>query len=148
MSSIDIVPSIHRYPVHTSSGSLTKPCAIFFCADRPQMTDQSQAGAQAQNAKDGIPELPKPEMHIVDMSKAEVDFAIEVAKKGIVSLFKNERRSFCEVAQFIKKEFDKTFQGTWHVFVGKHFGAWVSYETHKLVYFHIGQAGFMIYKHG
>lgn len=41
-----------------------------------------------------LPELPKPEMHIVDMSKAEVhlgcfrvvkqqvDFAIEVAKKG------------------------------------------------------------------
>ncbi|CAE7477002.1 PAPP5 [Symbiodinium microadriaticum] len=113
------------------------------------------AGAQGgQNAKDA-PELPKPEMHITDMSKAEVDFAIEVAKKGVISLFKNERRSFCEVAQFIKKEFDKlfrhdylAFQGAWHVFVGKHFGAWVTYEAHKLVYFHIGQAGFLIYKHG
>ncbi|CAK8990317.1 Dynein light chain LC6, partial [Durusdinium trenchii] len=99
---------------------------------------QLTRAAQGQNAKE-VPELPKPEMHIVDMSKAEVDFAIEVAKKGIISLFKNERRSFCEVAQFIKKEFDKTFSGAWHVFVGKHFGAWVTYEAHKLVYFHIGQ---------
>ena len=24
---------------------------------------------------------------------------------------------------------DRTFQGAWHVFVGKHFGAWVTYEA-------------------
>ncbi|CAE8615580.1 unnamed protein product [Polarella glacialis] len=94
------------------------------------------------------PELPKPELHIVDMSKAEADFAIEVAKKGVISLFKNERRSFCEVAQYIKKEFDKNFSGAWHVIVGKHFGSWITYEAHKLMYFHIGQAGFLIYRHG
>eukprot|EP00929_Paragymnodinium_shiwhaense_P105651 TRINITY_DN706_c0_g1_i1.p1 TRINITY_DN706_c0_g1~~TRINITY_DN706_c0_g1_i1.p1 ORF type:complete len:117 (-),score=38.16 TRINITY_DN706_c0_g1_i1:198-548(-) len=106
---------------------------------------QGQGGGQA--AKDQ-PELPAPELHIVDMSKAEEEFAIDVARKGVISLFKNERRSFCEVAQFIKKEFDKNFEGAWHVFVGKHFGAWITYEAHRLIYFHIGQAGFLIYRHG
>mmetsp|Transcript_7113 Transcript_7113/g.17666 ORF Transcript_7113/g.17666 Transcript_7113/m.17666 type:complete len:116 (-) Transcript_7113:230-577(-) len=115
------------------------------------MPEQSQAGgAQTQGgqpAKDH-PELPKPELHIVDMSTAEADFAVEIAKKGVVSLFKNERRSFCEVAQYIKKEFDKTYSGAWHVLVGKHFGAWVTHEAHKLMYFHIGQVAFLIYRHG
>mmetsp|Transcript_27089 Transcript_27089/g.61720 ORF Transcript_27089/g.61720 Transcript_27089/m.61720 type:complete len:115 (-) Transcript_27089:100-444(-) len=114
------------------------------------MAEQQQASQGGQASKDQ-PELPKPELHIVDMSKAEAEFAIEVAKKGVISLFKNERRSFCEVAQYIKKEFDKNPAvggGAWHVFVGKHFGAWVTYEAHKLMYFHIGQAGFLIFRHG
>mmetsp|Transcript_10445 Transcript_10445/g.14693 ORF Transcript_10445/g.14693 Transcript_10445/m.14693 type:complete len:83 (+) Transcript_10445:64-312(+) len=82
------------------------------------------------------------------MSQQEAEFAVDIAKKGVLSLFRNERRSFCEVAQYIKKEFDHTYGGAWHVFVGKHFGAWVTYEAHKLMYFHIGQAGFLIYRHG
>eukprot|EP00405_Crypthecodinium_cohnii_P025345 CAMPEP_0206497892 /NCGR_PEP_ID=MMETSP0324_2-20121206/50563_1 /ASSEMBLY_ACC=CAM_ASM_000836 /TAXON_ID=2866 /ORGANISM="Crypthecodinium cohnii, Strain Seligo" /LENGTH=111 /DNA_ID=CAMNT_0053983763 /DNA_START=127 /DNA_END=462 /DNA_ORIENTATION=+ len=111
------------------------------------MTDKNAAQQDGQNAKEHL-DLPNPELHKVDMPAAEAEFAIEMAKKGVVSLFKNERRSFCEVAQFIKKEFDKTYNGSWHVFVGKHFGAWVSYEAHKLMYFHIGQVAFLIYRHG
>mmetsp|Transcript_28902 Transcript_28902/g.76264 ORF Transcript_28902/g.76264 Transcript_28902/m.76264 type:complete len:110 (-) Transcript_28902:148-477(-) len=107
----------------------------------------TEAGAQGAQAKDQ-PEIGSPELHIVDMSSAEQEFAIDVARKGVLSLFKNERRSFCEVAQFIKKEFDKTYGGAWHVIVGKHFGSWVTYEAHKLIYFHIGQAGFLIFRHG
>eukprot|EP00933_Yihiella_yeosuensis_P018941 TRINITY_DN15422_c0_g1_i1.p2 TRINITY_DN15422_c0_g1~~TRINITY_DN15422_c0_g1_i1.p2 ORF type:complete len:113 (-),score=28.05 TRINITY_DN15422_c0_g1_i1:191-529(-) len=112
------------------------------------MEGKQEAGGQQQQSGKDAPELPKPELHIVDMSKNEADFAIEVAKKGVISLFKNERRSFCEVAKFIKQEFDKNFAGAWHVIVGKHFGSWITYEAHKIMYFHIGQAGFLIYKHG
>eukprot|EP00927_Polykrikos_kofoidii_P020072 TRINITY_DN19462_c0_g1_i1.p3 TRINITY_DN19462_c0_g1~~TRINITY_DN19462_c0_g1_i1.p3 ORF type:complete len:117 (-),score=39.41 TRINITY_DN19462_c0_g1_i1:53-403(-) len=116
------------------------------------MAEQQQgAGSQAQGAGQAAkdqPELPAPELHIVDMSKEEEEFALETAKKGVISLFKNERRSFCEVAQFIKKEFDKAFTGAWHVFVGKHFGAYLTHEARKLIYFHIGQAAFLIYRHG
>merc|ERR550525_1933767 len=111
------------------------------------MAEQQSAGGAQPQAKDQ-PELPKPEIHIEDMPRAQVEFALEVAKKGVYLLFKNERRNFCEVAQYIKKEFDKNYSGSWHVFVGKHFGAWVTYEAHKLMYFHIGQAAFLIYKHG
>eukprot|EP00444_Apocalathium_aciculiferum_P022088 CAMPEP_0183436108 /NCGR_PEP_ID=MMETSP0370-20130417/69056_1 /TAXON_ID=268820 /ORGANISM="Peridinium aciculiferum, Strain PAER-2" /LENGTH=145 /DNA_ID=CAMNT_0025623453 /DNA_START=44 /DNA_END=482 /DNA_ORIENTATION=+ len=96
------------------------------------MAAEGGAAKDGQTSKD-MPELPKPELHVVDMPTAEADFAIEVAKKGVISLFKNERRSFCEVAQFIKKEFDKTYSGAWHVLVGKHFGAWVTHEAHKII---------------
>eukprot|EP00928_Gymnodinium_smaydae_P071149 TRINITY_DN54819_c0_g1_i1.p2 TRINITY_DN54819_c0_g1~~TRINITY_DN54819_c0_g1_i1.p2 ORF type:complete len:118 (+),score=39.35 TRINITY_DN54819_c0_g1_i1:205-558(+) len=113
-----------------------------------QQASGGQSGTGGGQAAKDTPELPTPELHVVDMSKPEVEFAIDIAKKGIVMLFKNERRSFCEVAQFIKKEFDKTYGGAWHVFVGKHFGAWVTHEAHKLIYFHIGQAAFLVYRHG
>ena len=116
-------------------------------AEQQQGGAGNQPGQSGQAAKDQ-PELPKPEMYIVDMPKTEADFAIEVAKKGVLSLFKNERRSFCEVAQYIKKEFGRQYGGAWHLFVGKHFGAWVTHEAHKMIYFHIGQAGFLIYRHG
>lgn len=105
---------------------------------------QPQAGGQAKDA----PELPNVELHIVEMSNAERDLAVDLAKRGVVSLFRNERRSFCEVAKFIKQEFERQFHGAWHVFVGKHFGAWITHEAQKLVYFHIGQAAFLIYRHG
>mmetsp|Transcript_72412 Transcript_72412/g.204698 ORF Transcript_72412/g.204698 Transcript_72412/m.204698 type:complete len:111 (-) Transcript_72412:159-491(-) len=109
-------------------------------ADKQQANSQPAAG-QASDV------LPKPEFHIMDMSKEEAEFAEKTAKKGLYDLFTNQSHSFCDVAQYIKQEFDKK-GGTWHVFVGKHFGAWVTYEAHKLAYFHIGQAAFLIYKHG
>ena len=30
---------------------------------------------------------------------------------------------------FTKRCDSRAFQGAWHVFVGKHFGAWVTYEA-------------------
>eukprot|EP00419_Tripos_fusus_P086388 CAMPEP_0172851640 /NCGR_PEP_ID=MMETSP1075-20121228/51759_1 /TAXON_ID=2916 /ORGANISM="Ceratium fusus, Strain PA161109" /LENGTH=133 /DNA_ID=CAMNT_0013697693 /DNA_START=38 /DNA_END=435 /DNA_ORIENTATION=+ len=108
------------------------------------MAAREKAAEGQGGPQEGIADLPKPEFHVVDMSKAEQDFAVEIAMTGIVSLFKNERRSFCEVAEYMKKELDKSTVvggGAWHVIVGKHFGAWVTYEAKKLLHFHIGQAG-------
>ena len=43
-----------------------------------------------------------------------------------------------EIAQFIKKECDKNFSPTWHCFVGKNFGSFVTHETKHFIYFYIG----------
>ena len=40
-------------------------------------------------------------------ARAESEYALDMAKRGVVSLYKNERRSFCEVAQFIKNNNQK-----------------------------------------
>ena len=44
-------------------------------------------------------ELPPPKYHVVDMGDDERDFAAEIAKEAVLSLYKNERRTFAEVAK-------------------------------------------------
>jgi len=34
-------------------------------------------------------------------------------------MLKGEKRHFRELAEYVKKEFDNRFPGTWHVIVGK-----------------------------
>ena len=103
-------------------------------------------------AKD--PELPKPQVHVEDMDKEKVEAALDAARRGVLAIMKNEKRQFFEVAKMIKIEFDKKFGGAWHVLVGKHFGAYVTHEAMGkeraggLIYFHIGQAAFLIFRHG
>jgi len=36
-------------------------------------------------------------------------------------MLKGEKRHFRELAEYVKKEFDARFPGTWHVIVGKYF---------------------------
>jgi len=36
-------------------------------------------------------------------------------------MLKGEKRHFRELAEYVKKEFDTRFPGTWHVIVGKYF---------------------------
>jgi len=36
-----------------------------------------------------------------------------------------------DIAAFIKREFDKAFQPTWHVVVGKNFGSYVTHGESK-----------------
>ncbi|CBZ56379.1 putative dynein light chain [Neospora caninum Liverpool] len=84
----------------------------------------------------------------VDMSPERISFAIEVAKKGYISLLKNDLKYWQEVAQMLKEELDAAFEGTWHVIVGQHFGAFVTHEARQMIYFAIGQVNFLIYKHG
>jgi len=61
---------------------------------------------------------------------------------------KREKRYFKDLAEFMKLAFDEKFGGTWHVIVGLHFGAFVSYESSCMIHFYINQLGFMIYKFG
>ena len=34
-----------------------------------------------------------------------------------------------DIAAYIKKEFDKTYNPTWHCIVGRNFGSYVTHET-------------------
>ncbi|PFH31369.1 dynein light chain [Besnoitia besnoiti] len=93
-------------------------------------------------------QIPDIVMKGADMCAERVAFAAEVAKKGYVSLLKNDLKYWQEVAQMLKQDFDKKFDGTWHVVVGQHFGAFVTHEAQQMIYFSIGAVNFLIYKHG
>ncbi|KAJ9508964.1 hypothetical protein QJQ45_028305 [Haematococcus lacustris] len=44
-----------------------------------------------------------------------------------------------DIAAFIKKEFDKKYNPTWHCIVGRNFGSYVTHETKHFIYFYLGQ---------
>ena len=48
----------------------------------------------------------------------------------------------------VKEHFDRKFSPTWHCFVGRNFGSFVTHQTGHYIYFYIGQMGFLLFKSG
>jgi dynein light chain LC8-type len=53
-----------------------------------------------------------------------------------------------EIAGFIKKEFDKKYDPTWHCIVGRNFGMYVTHENKHFIHFFLNQYGIMLIKAG
>jgi len=53
-----------------------------------------------------------------------------------------------DIAAFIKKEFDKKYNPTWHCIVGRNFGSYVTHETKHFIYFYMGQVAILLFKSG
>ncbi|KAJ8317549.1 hypothetical protein KUTeg_005453 [Tegillarca granosa] len=53
-----------------------------------------------------------------------------------------------DIAAFIKKEFDKKYNPTWHCIVGRNFGSYVTHETKNFIYFYLGQVAILLFKSG
>merc|ERR1712051_128711 len=53
-----------------------------------------------------------------------------------------------DIAAFIKKEFDKKYNPTWHSIVGRNFGSYVTHETKHFIYFYLGQVAILLFKSG
>jgi len=56
--------------------------------------------------------------------------------------------NFQDIAAFIKKEFDKKYNPTWHCIVGRNFGSYVTHETRHFIYFYLGQVAILLFKSG
>ena len=53
-----------------------------------------------------------------------------------------------DIAAYIKKEFDKNYNPTWHCVVGRNFGSYVTHETKHFIYFYMGQVAVLLFKSG
>jgi len=53
-----------------------------------------------------------------------------------------------DIAAYIKKEFDKKYNPTWHCVVGRNFGSYVTHETKHFIYFYMGQVAVLLFKSG
>ena len=53
-----------------------------------------------------------------------------------------------DIAAYIKKEFDKKHNPTWHCIVGRNFGSYVTHETKHFIYFYLGQVAVLLFKSG
>ncbi|PSR92574.1 Dynein light chain like [Actinidia chinensis var. chinensis] len=74
-----------------------------------------------------------------DMQKETVDIAIAAFEKHNVEK---------DVAEYMKKEFDKKHGPTWHCIVGKNFGSYVTHETNHFVYFYLDSKAVLLFKSG
>ncbi|KAK6913750.1 Dynein light chain, type 1/2 [Dillenia turbinata] len=74
-----------------------------------------------------------------DMQKEAVDITISAFEKHSVEK---------DVAEHIKKEFDKKHGPTWHCIVGRNFGSYVTHETNHFVYFYLDQKAVLLFKSG
>ncbi|KAJ7980290.1 Dynein light chain [Quillaja saponaria] len=74
-----------------------------------------------------------------DMQKEAIDIAIGAFEKNNVEK---------DVAELIKKEFDKKHGPTWHCIVGRNFGSYVTHETNHFVYFYLDQKAVLLFKSG
>jgi len=74
-----------------------------------------------------------------DMQQDAIDCATQALEKYNIEK---------DIAAFIKKEFDKKYNPTWHAVVGRNFGSYVTHETKHFIYFYLGQVAVLLFKSG
>lgn len=79
----------------------------------------------------------------VDMNQEMQKEAIKCAKEAIAKYTVEK-----DIASFIKKEFDKSFNPTWHCIVGRNFGSYVTHESGNFIYFYVNQMAILLFKSG
>lgn len=79
----------------------------------------------------------------VDMDDEQQQYAIDVATQAIEK-FEVEK----DIAAYVKKEFDKRYNPTWHCIVGRNFGSYVTHESKHFIYYYIDQTAFLLFKSG
>ncbi len=82
----------------------------------------------------------RPVVKMSSMAAPMQEFAISVSQDAI-SNFTTEQ----EIASSIKSKFEQQYQSTWHCFVGRNFGCYVTHEASKFIYFYIGQVGICVF---
>ena len=78
-----------------------------------------------------------------DMSEEMQQDAIDVANQAL-----DRHNIERDIACYIKKEFDKKYNPTWHAVVGRSFGSYVTHESKNFIYFYIGQLAVLLFKSG
>ncbi|KAF6266809.1 dynein light chain 2, cytoplasmic-like protein, partial [Scenedesmus sp. NREL 46B-D3] len=89
------------------------------------------------NMSSGV-ELRKAVIKNADMSEELQADAVDCATQALEK-YNIEK----DIAAYIKKEFDKKYNPTWHCIVGRNFGSYVTHETKHFIYFYLGQVAIL-----
>ncbi|KAG2514100.1 hypothetical protein BBO99_00006940 [Phytophthora kernoviae] len=110
--------------------------------NRPVDEELNTYGSLARQRTDTMSErkavIKNADMH-EDMQQDAVDCASQALEKYNIEK---------DIAAFIKKEFDKKYNPTWHCIVGRNFGSYVTHETKHFIYFYLGQVAILLFKSG
>lgn len=117
-----------QYPLSTTGSLLytlllTTPIKPAM-AEKGDTTTSTSVGDLTSSGK----EVPKAVIKNVDMSEEMQQEAVDIATAALEK-YNIEK----DIAAQIKKEFDRRFNPTWHVVVGKNFGSYVTHGTHSLL---------------
>ncbi|KAL0435317.1 UNVERIFIED_CONTAM: hypothetical protein Sradi_0239600 [Sesamum radiatum] len=85
----------------------------------------------------------KVDVDIVEMKRDMVDDAINIAVDALSKFNAHQ-----DVAEYIKKMFDKIHGAPWHCIIGHYFGSYVSHEKDSFIYFHVDNTAVLLYKSG
>ncbi|RZC32799.1 Dynein light domain containing protein [Asbolus verrucosus] len=98
-----------------------------------------------------------------DMQQDAVDCATQAIEKHIIEKVSAAQRDghvtdvpdhvtdvslLQDIAAYIKKEFDKKYNPTWHCIVGRNYGSYVTHKTNHFIYFYLGQVAILLFKSG
>ena len=120
------VPNVGRKFLHTATIIyLTTNFTLFFFFTAAKMTDRKAVIKNADMAE--------------DMQQDAVDCATTALEKYNIEK---------DIAAYIKKEFDKKYNPTWHCIIGRNFGSYVTHETKHFIYFYLGQVAILLFKSG
>ena len=75
-------------------------------------------------------------------------FSGRLTPRFAVALFATQDPVESRMAPLIKREMDKRYSPTWHVFIGKDFGANVTHENKSFISFILGPLSFLVFKSG
>uniref|UniRef100_A0A672R7E1 Dynein light chain n=1 Tax=Sinocyclocheilus grahami TaxID=75366 RepID=A0A672R7E1_SINGR len=115
----------HGQAHSAASESFFSPCQEIYTQRRSSMSDRK---AVIKNA---------------DMSEEMQQDSVECATQALEK-YNIEK----DIAAYIKKEFDKKYNPTWHCIVGRNFGSYVTHETKHFIYFYLGQVAILLFKSG
>ncbi|KAL2096723.1 hypothetical protein ACEWY4_008871 [Coilia grayii] len=111
--------------VFQGGGADTRIFALAFALYQDTMTDRKAVIKNADMSE--------------DMQQDAVDCATQAMEKYNIEK---------DIAAYIKKEFDKKYNPTWHCIVGRNFGSYVTHETKHFIYFYLGQVAILLFKSG
>lgn len=97
----------------------------FFCSQKAIMSDKKAVIKNADMSD--------------EMQQDAVDCAMQAMEKYNIEK---------DIAAYVKKEFDKKYNPTWHCIVGRNFGSYVTHETKHFIYFYLGQVAILLFKSG
>merc|ERR1711937_405675 len=83
----------------------------------------------------------KPVIKSVDMKEEMKAFAEKTVVDALSTQTIEEN-----IAAFIKEEFDKVYQPSWHCTVGRRFGTYVTHETKNYIFMSVGNLYILLYK--
>lgn len=78
---------------------------------------------------------------VSDMPVKQQEYAVDCAL-----LARELHTSETDIAAYIKIEFDKKYEPTWHVVVGKNYGSYVTHQANNFVFFYLRKVAFLVFK--
>ena len=72
-----------------------------------------------------------------DMQQAAVDCASQALEKSNIEK---------DIAAFIKKEFAKKYNPTWHCIVGRGMGSYVTHQSKSFIFMYWGEVGVLLWR--